>query len=123
MEVRQALALIKAGFFEPPPFLQLCMGAGWGIEATPDNLLFMKNLLPTDIIWSVLGVGKTQLAMITLGIILGGHIRVGFEDNLYLRRGELLDSNAQMVGLASTLVEKLQHEIATPADARLILGI
>lgn len=121
--VRQALSLIKEGFFEPPPFLQLCMGAGWGIEATPENLLFMKNLLPTDVIWSVLGVGKAQLPMITLGIILGGHIRVGFEDNLYLRRGQLLSSNSQMVGLASALVEKLQHDVASPSDARLIIGI
>ena len=121
--VRQARVLIDAGLFAPPPFVQLCMGAGWGIEATAENLVFMKNLLPAGVQWSVLGVGRTQLPMITIGIILGGHIRVGFEDNIYLRRGVLLKSNAEMVELAANLVEKLQHEVATPAQARRILGI
>ena len=121
--VRQALHLIGEGLFEDPPFVQLCMGAGWGIEATPEHLLFMVNLLPPDIPWSVLGVGRMQLPMITMGIILDGHIRVGFEDNVYLRRGVLLKSNAQMVDVAVNLVEQLQHEVATPADARRILGI
>ena len=99
------------------------MGAGWGIEATPENLLFMKGLLPAGVPWSVLGVGRAQLPMITMGIVLGGHIRVGFEDNIYLRRGVLLNSNAQMVELAARLVEQLQHQVATPAEAREILGI
>ncbi len=121
--IRQALHLINEGLFEDPPYIQLCMGAGWGIEATPDNMLFMKNLLPPDIPWSVMGVGRTQLPMITMGIVLGGHIRVGFEDNIYLRRGVLLKSNAQMVEVAVNLVQQLQGEVATPSDAREILGI
>lgn len=121
--VRQARVLIDEGLFAPPPFVQLCMGAGWGIEATAENLLFMKNLLPDGVPWSVLGVGRSQLPMITLGIILGGHVRVGFEDNIYLRRGVLLESNAQMVEVAAGLVETLQHEVATPAEARRILGL
>lgn len=121
--IRQALHLIDEGLFEDPPYIQLCMGAGWGIEATPDNMLFMKNLLPPNIPWSVMGVGRTQLPMITMGIILGGHIRVGFEDNIYLRRGVLLKSNAQMVEVAVNLVQQLQGEVATPSDAREILGI
>ena len=121
--IRQARVLIDEGLFAPPPFVQLCMGAGWGIEATPENLLFMRSLLPDGVPWSVLGVGRTQLPMITLGIILGGHLRVGFEDNIYLRRGVLLRSNAHMVEVAANLVEQLQHEVATPAEARRILGI
>lgn len=121
--IRQAIHLINEGLFEDPPYIQLCMGAGWGIEATPDNLLFMQKLLPSGIPWSVMGVGRTQLPMITMGIILGGHIRVGFEDNIYLRRGVLLKSNAQMVEGAVNLVQQLQGEVATPSDARQILGI
>ncbi len=121
--MRQALHLIGEGLFDPPPFVQLCMGAGWGIEATPDNLLFMKNQLPPDVPWSVLGVGRSQLSMITMGIILGGNIRVSFEDNIYLRRGVLLKSNAQMVEVAANLVGQLQREVATPSEARQILGI
>ena len=121
--VRQALQLIDEGLFEDPPFVQLCMGPEWGIEATPENLLFMKSKLPPGIPWSVMGVGRTQLPMITMGILLGGHIRVGFEDNIYLRKGVLLKSNAEMVEVAVELVEQLQHEVATPAEARRILGI
>ena len=121
--IRQAILLIDEGLFDDPPYIQLCMGAGWGIEATPENLLFMKGLLPPDLPWSVLGVGRAQLPMITMGILLGGHIRVGFEDNIYLRRGVLLESNAQMVDVAVKLVGQLQGEIATPDDARQILGL
>lgn len=121
--VRQARVLIDEGVFAPPPFMQLCMGAGWGIEATPESLLFMRNLLPAGVPWSVLGVGRSQLPMIALGLTLGGHVRVGFEDNIYLRRGVLLKSNAHAVEVAANLVETLQHEVATPADARRILGL
>ena len=121
--VRQARVLIDQGLFAPPPFVQICMGAGWGIEASPENLLFMKSLLPPDVPWSVLGVGRHQLPMITMAIILGGHVRVGFEDNIYLRRGRLLSSNAEMVEVAASLIGKLQHEVATPDDAREILAI
>ena len=121
--VRQARVLIDEGLFAPPPFVQVCMGAGWGIEASPENLLFMKSLLPPGVPWSVLGVGRHQLPMITTAIVLGGHVRVGFEDNIYLRRGELLSSNAQMVEIAASLIGHLQHEVATPDDARAILAI
>ena len=75
--IRQALHLIDEGLFEDPPYIQLCMGAGWGIEATPDNMLFMRIYCRPISLGSVMGVGRTQLPMITMGIILGGHIRVG----------------------------------------------
>ena len=121
--LRQAIHWIKEGLIDHPPYFQLCMGVGWGIEATPENLLFMKNNLPPDIPWSVLGVGRAQLPMITLGILLGGNIRVGFEDNVYLRKGVLAKSNAQMVEMAVKLVDHLQREVATTNDARRILGL
>lgn len=119
----QAHQLIDEGLFEEPLFIQLCMGAGWGIEATPEHLLAMAKQLPPKAQWSVLGVGRTQLPMITMGILLGGHIRVGFEDNIYLRRGVLLKSNAEMVEVAANLVAQLQREVATPDEARQILGL
>ena len=72
--IYQALDLIKKGLINNPPYFQLCMGVKWGIEATPENLLIMKNRLPRNAQWSVLGVGRTQLAMLTMGILLGGHI-------------------------------------------------
>lgn len=121
--IYQALDWIEEGLIDDPPYFQLCMGIKWGIEATPENLLFMKSKLPPNARWSVLGVGRAQLSMIALGILLGGNIRVGFEDNIYLREGVLARSNAQLVEMAVNLVGLLQRETATPNEAREILGI
>ena len=121
--IRQAIALIEEGLIDDPPCFQLCMGVRWGIEATPENLLFMKTNLPPNATWSVLGVGRAQLSMIALGVLLGGNIRVGFEDNIYLREGVLAKSNAQLVEMAVDLVRVLQREPATPDEAREILSI
>jgi 3-keto-5-aminohexanoate cleavage enzyme len=121
--IYQALDFIELGLIDAPPYFQLCMGIKWGIEATPENLRFMQIKLPTEACWSVLGVGRSQFPMITLGVLMGGHIRVGFEDNLYLKKGVLAESNAQCVKAAVDLVKSLQREVATPAEAREILGI
>jgi 3-keto-5-aminohexanoate cleavage enzyme len=121
--IDQACDLIQRGLIDHPPYFQLCMGVKWGIEATPENLLFLKNKIPSNAIWSVLGIGKAQLPMITMGILLGGNIRVGFEDNIYFKKGELAKSNAQMVEMAVDLADRLGREIATPDESRGILGI
>ena len=121
--IYQAIDYIKRNLFDNPPYFQLCMGTKWGIEGSLENLLFMKQKLPPNISWSVLGVGKAQLPMITMGILLGGHIRVGFEDNIYLKKGVLAKSNAQMVEMAVNLIRHLQCEVATTDEARDILGI
>lgn len=121
--IRQALDLIQRGLVTPPPYFQLCMGIPWGIGASVENLLFMKNQLPADCRWSVLGVGRAQLPMITMGILLGGNIRVGFEDNLYLKKGVLAKSNAELVGMAADLAVRLDREVASVDQARSMLGI
>jgi 3-keto-5-aminohexanoate cleavage enzyme len=121
--IYQAIDYIERGLFDNPPYFQLCMGTKWGIEGSPENLLFMQRKLPSNAIWSVLGVGKVQLSMITMGVLLGGHIRVGFEDNIYLKKGVLAKSNAQMVKMAVNLVNDLQCKVATTDEARDILGI
>lgn len=121
--IYQAIDLIQKGLIDNPPLFQLCMGVKWGIEATPENLLFMKNKLPPKAVWSVLGVGPTQLPMITMAMLLGGNARVGFEDNLYLKRGVLASSNAQMVEMAVDLAERLGRQVATPGEARRMLGL
>ena len=121
--IRQAKHWLKDGLIDDPPYFQLCMGAGWGIEATPENLLVMKNALPPGVIWSVLGVGRMQLPMITMAMLSGGHVRVGFEDNIYLRRGELLKSNAQIVEVAANIIQQLQGEVANTNETREILGL
>lgn len=121
--IRQAVDLLKQGNIAPPPYFQLCMGVPWGIEASLENLLFMKNQLPADCRWSVLGVGRAQLPMITMGILLGGNIRVGFEDNLFVKKGVLAKSNAEMVAMAADLATRLGREVASSEQAREILNI
>jgi 3-keto-5-aminohexanoate cleavage enzyme len=121
--IYQALDSLEKGLFDDPPYFQLCMGTKWGIEGTPENLLFMRSKLPSHAQWSVLGVGRTQIPMITMGILLGGNVRVGFEDNIYLSKGVLAKSNAQMVEMAANLVNHLQKEVATPEEARRMLGM
>lgn len=120
--IHQALYLIERGWIDDPPYFQLCMGTKWGIEASPENLLFMRSKLPPNALWSVLGVGRDQLPMITMSILLGGNIRVGFEDNIYLKKGVLASNNAQMVEMAVDLAERLGRQVATPQEARQILG-
>ena len=121
--ISQAIDLIRKGLIQPPAYFQICMGVKWGIEATAENLLFMKSKLPAGAVWSVLGVGSAQLPMITLAMILGGHVRVGFEDNIYLKKGVLASSNAQLVEKAVDLAERLGRRVVTPKEARVMLGI
>lgn len=119
--IEQAKDLIKRGLIDPPACFQLCMGVSWGIDASPESLMFMKSRLPEGVKWSVLGIGAAQLPMITMGILLGGNIRVGFEDNIYLKKGVLARDNAQMVEVAAEMAERLGRQVATPAEARQML--
>jgi 3-keto-5-aminohexanoate cleavage enzyme len=121
--IYQAIDFIQRGLIDDPPYFQICMGVKWGIEASAENLLFMKSKLPSKAVWSALGIGKTQLPMITMAMLLGGNVRVGFEDNIYLRKGVLASSNANMVEMAADLAERLGRSVATSAEARRLLGI
>lgn len=121
--IRQALDMVRRECFAPPPFVQFCLGVPWGIEGSPEALLEMKRRLPPGCQWSALGAGPHQLPVNTLCIMLGGHVRVGFEDNLYLSRGVLADSNARFVERIVQLARLLQRDVATCAEARMLLGI
>ncbi len=121
--IRQAVDLIQRGLIDQPPYFQLCMGVKWGIEASAESLLFMKNRLPSNALWSVLGTGKSQLPMITMSLVLGGNVRVGFEDNVYLKKGVLAKNNAQSVEMAVDLAERLGRRVATASESRRILGL
>jgi uncharacterized protein (DUF849 family) len=121
--IDQAQDLVDRGLIDAPPYFQLCMGTRWGIAGTPENLIFMHSKLPANACWSVFGVGRTALPMLTLGVLLGGHVRVGLEDNLYLRRGVLAQSTAELVELAVGVIQALQSEPATPDEARAILAL
>ncbi len=121
--IRQATYLIDKGLVDEPPWLQLCLGISWGIEATVESLLAMRQRLPDNALWSVLAPGVAQLPITTHAMLLGGHVRVGFEDNLYLEQGIKADSNAQFVERTVTIARSLLREVATCEEARAILGL
>jgi 3-keto-5-aminohexanoate cleavage enzyme len=121
--IRQATNLVELGLVADPPYFQLCLGVPWGVNGDLDALLAMKNRLPKGCRWSVLGVGSAQLPLTTHAMLLGGHVRVGFEDNLYLGRGEPAASNAQFVERTVALARLLQREVASCDEARRILNL
>jgi 3-keto-5-aminohexanoate cleavage enzyme len=121
--VEACLRLAGEGLLAQPLWFQFVMGIPGGIAATPRNLLHMAGLLPEGTAWSAIGVGRAQLPMTTLAIACGGHVRVGMEDNIYLRRGELATSNAQFVERAVALGTLAGRPPSTPEQARqIVLG-
>ena len=121
--IRQAIQLIADGLIAPPPWMQLCLGIEWGIEATVESLVEMRRRLPEEALWSVLATGAQQLPITTHALLMGGHVRVGFEDNIYLERGVKADSNAQFVERTVKLSRDLLREVATPSETRELLGL
>jgi uncharacterized protein (DUF849 family) len=112
---------------EPPFFVQLIFGILGGIGADMRNLMFMKEtadrLFGDAYRWSVLAAGRHQMPFATQAAMMGGNVRVGLEDSLYIGRGQLAESNAQQVGKIRRILEELGHEIATPAEARAMLAL
>lgn len=115
--------LIKKGLLEPPYLFQYIMGYQTSSFPTPENLIDLVKQLPEGAVFSTVGIGKYQWIMTTMGIILGGNVRVGLEDNVYLKRGIKLKSNAEAVEKIARIAQELGREIATPAQARKILGL
>ncbi len=115
------------GLFNPPVFIQFIFGILGGIGPEVENLIFMKNtadrLFGSDYRWSVLGAGKAQMPLATTASQMGGNLRVGLEDSLFISRGKLAISNAEQVNKIRRIVEDLGHEIATPDEAREILDL
>jgi 3,5-dioxohexanoate:acetyl-CoA acetone transferase len=115
------------GVVEPPLYVQLVLGILGGIGPDAENLLHMKTtadrLFGADYRWSVLGAGRHQTNLVTIGAILGGNVRVGLEDSLYLARGQLATSNAEQVAKIKRILGELSLEIATPDEAREMLAL
>lgn len=118
-----AKQLIKEGHLESPALFQLCLGIPWGAPATPEGMAFMKSLLPEDAMWSAFGISRGEFPMVAQAAMLGGHTRVGLEDNLYMARGELAKSNAQLVERAVQIIESIGGEVADPSEARTAFGL
>ncbi len=106
-----------------PAHFQFVLGAPYGMPATAAALVHLAAMLPHDATWSVIGIGRAQTPMAAIAIAMGGHARVGLEDNIYYRRGELATSNAQLVERVARLASELGREVASPAEARRILSL
>ena len=118
------LAMANTGLVPGAPMqFNFVLGVNGCMPATPENLAFLVNKIPAGSTWTVTGVGRGAWPMAATGIIMGGHVRVGFEDNIYLSRGNKAKSNGELVEKVVRLAKELGREIATPAEAREILGL
>lgn len=114
---------LKKGVLKSPLHYQFVLGAAGGLGATVENLVFLKSLLPPGSTWSALGIGRGHLPVMYAALAMGGHVRVGMEDNVFYAKDVLADNNAQFVARAARLVREMNMEPATPAEARRILGV
>ncbi len=122
--LENAFRLAKQGVLREPLHFQFVLGVPGGMSGDIKNLVHLVSLLPSDRFhWGVAGVGRFQLPLAAHALAMGGHVRVGFEDNIFYRKGEVAVSNAQLVERISRIASELGREVATPAVARKLLGI
>jgi len=121
--IENAKALVKKGLVQEPLHVDFVLGVPGACPGTPEDLMFMVNQLPKGWTWTVAGIGRSELSLAVMAIILGGHVRVGFEDNVYYSKGRLAKSNAELVERIVRIAKEMGREIATPDEARAILGI
>jgi len=117
------LRMLEEGKLERPLHFQFVLGTPWGAPATPKSLLHLLEHIPSDSTWSVIGIGKGHLPMAMMGLIMGGHIRVGMEDNIYYGKGVLARNNAQFVRRIVRIAREYGREPASTSEAREILGL
>jgi len=122
-DLRIAQEFIQEGIIDSPPLWQFAMGIKYGWSATPESLDYAKRLLPQGSVWSAFGIGKTEMPFVALSYIHGGHVRVGLEDNIYLEKGVLAKTNAELVTKAARIIKDLGGEIAAPQEAREIYNL
>ena len=117
-----AKQLVEEGLIDAPAMYQLCMGIPYGAPADPLTLAAMVNQLPEGAVWASFALGPMQMPWVAQSVLLGGHVRVGLEDNLYLSKG-VKATNAQLVERARTIVESMGAHVATPDEGREILAL
>jgi uncharacterized protein (DUF849 family) len=120
--IRFARDMIDQGLIDEPPLFQICLGIPWGAAADSESMLAMRNSLPPGANWAGFGIGRMEMPMVAQAVLLGGNVRVGLEDNLYLEKG-VLASNADLVGRAAEIVGQLGARVVTPGEARDILRL
>lgn len=114
---------VKTGILKAPCHFQLILGAAGGVKATVEDLIMLKNRIPEGSTWAAAGIGRGHVPIMMATISMGGHLRVGLEDNVYYSKGVLAENNAQLVSRAKRLIEEAGYETATPEEARKILGL
>lgn len=121
--INNALRLVKKGLVEAPLHFDFVMGVPGGIPGEPEDLLHLVRKIPEGSTWTVAGIGRYELSLATMAIVMGGNVRVGFEDNIFYSKGVLAESNAQLVARVVRIAHELGREIATPDEARDILHL
>ena len=115
--------LLKAGRVNRPPLFQLCMGIRWGIPATSANMVAMVERLPADSIWTGFGIAASAFPMLAQSILLGGNVRIGLEDTVFVAKGKRASNNKELVLKAMEIIKALDKEPATPDEARTLLHL
>lgn len=121
--IDMAIRLNKKGYIKSPMHFNFVLGVNGGISAEPRDFVFMMGSIPQGSTFTVSGIGRNEFPMAAMSIISGGHVRVGYEDNVYISKGILAKSNGELVEKVVRLAKELGREIATPAEARQILGL
>lgn len=121
--IDMAIRLHKKGYIKAPMHFNFVMGVNGGISADLRDFVFMRGSIPEGSTYTVSGIGRNEFPLAMMSIIDGGHVRVGFEDNVYLSKGVMANTNAELVEKVVRLAKELGREIATPAEARAILGL
>jgi 3-keto-5-aminohexanoate cleavage enzyme len=121
--IRTSLRMHQQGLLDDPLHYQFILGSPYGSPATPKALIHMQEMIPETATWSIVGIGRAHLPLSMLALVMGGHIRVGMEDNIYYQKGELVKRNAQFVERIIRIAQEYGRDIATPKDARRILHL
>ncbi len=121
--IDNAMKLVKKGLLTMPIHFDFVMGVPGAIIGEPRDLMYLVSSIPSDCTWTVAGIGRYELPLAVMAIVMGGHVRVGFEDNIYYSKGVIAQSNAQLVERIVRISKECGREVATPKDARKILNL
>ena len=121
-QIRLAQKLIDEGLIDAPPMFQICLGIPWGAGADTETMAAMKHALPNNALWAGFGISRMQMPMVAQAVLLGGNVRVGLEDNIYLDKG-VLATNGMLVERAVEIIERLGARVVGPDEAREKMGL
>jgi len=122
-DMHLARDMLADGSLDGPGLFTIVMGVKYGFASTPETLFYARSLLPSGARWSAFGIGRMEYPMVAQAWLLGGHVRVGLEDNIYLSKGVLAKSNAELVAKARRMIEDLGGALASADEARKMLGL